>query len=78
MIPGETPLTASEVADRLGMSLAWVWDQFEAGQLPGYRMGGRKGCPLRFYWSEVEPVVESWRIGPKSARSERHLEEVKA
>lgn len=57
-------LTARDVAQRLGMSPAWVLDRWEAGELPGFRIGGRKGGPVRFRWLEVEAVLETWRCGP--------------
>lgn len=58
-------ITVREVAERLAMSPAWVLDRWEAGELPGFRIGGRKGGPVRFRWPEVEAVLESWRCGPQ-------------
>jgi excisionase family DNA binding protein len=55
----ERLLTSRELADLLGFSPAWVQDQFEAGKLPGFRVGGR----LRFRLSEVEAWLEGCR-GP--------------
>ena len=57
-------LTASEVAEYLGLSTATVLDRWEAGDLPGFRLFGRKGGPVRFRLSEVEAVLEDWRRGP--------------
>jgi excisionase family DNA binding protein len=57
-------LTAGEVADYLGLSTATVLDRWEAGDLPGFRLFGRKGGPVRFRLSEVEAVLEEWRRGP--------------
>jgi excisionase family DNA binding protein len=60
-------LTARELADYLGLSSATVLDWFEAGRLPGFRLGGRKGGPVRFRVSEVEAVLEEWRVAPDPA-----------
>jgi excisionase family DNA binding protein len=57
-------LTARELAQYLGLSSATVLDWFEAGRLPGFRLGGKKGGPVRFRLREVEAVLEGWRIGP--------------
>lgn len=63
----ERLLTARELAEYLGLSSATVLDWFEAGRLPGFRLGGRKGGPVRFRLSEVEVVLEGWRVGPDAA-----------
>lgn len=60
-------LTARELAEYLGLSPATVLDWFESGRLPGFRLGGRKGGPVRFRLGEVEAVLEGWRIGPGTA-----------
>ena len=60
----ERLLTARELADVLGLSAATVLDRFEAGDLPGFRLFGRKGGPVRFRESEVLATLEGWRIGP--------------
>jgi integrase len=39
----EPLLTAAEVAELLGLSPATVLDRFQAGDLPGFRLFGRKG-----------------------------------
>lgn len=57
-------LTARELAEYLGLSSATVLDWFEAERLPGFRLGGKKGGPVRFRLAEVEAVLEGWRIGP--------------
>jgi excisionase family DNA binding protein len=54
-------LTAKEVAERLGLQPSTVVDYFETGDLPGFRLRGRKGAPLRFRWSEIEAAIEGWR-----------------
>ncbi len=60
-------LTAREVAELLGLSANTVLDWFEAGRLPGFRLGGRKGGPVRFRLSEIEVVLESWRVEPDAS-----------
>ncbi len=62
----EPLITAREVAERLGMSNAWVLDRWEAGELPGFRLGSRA---VRFRWSELEAWLESRRGGPAAATS---------
>jgi excisionase family DNA binding protein len=52
-------LTAREVGELLGFAPGTVVDWFEAGKLPGFRIGGR----LRFRWSEVEAWIEEQRAG---------------
>ena len=59
----EPLLTAREVAGLLGLSPHTVLDWFEAGRLPGFRLGGRTGGPVRFRESEVVARLEEWR-GP--------------
>ena len=44
----ERLLTARELADLLGLSPATVLDRFERGDLPGFRLFGRKGGSVRF------------------------------
>jgi excisionase family DNA binding protein len=60
-------LTARELAEYLGLSPSTILDWFEAGRLPGFRLGGRKGGPVRFRVSEVEAVLDGWRVGPPCA-----------
>jgi predicted DNA-binding transcriptional regulator AlpA len=57
-------LTASEVAGLLRLSPATVLDRWEAGDLPGFRLFGQKGGPVRFRQSEIEAALEGWRDGP--------------
>ena len=61
----ERLLTARELADVLSLSPSTVLDRFEAGTLPGFRLGGRVGSPVRFRWSEVEAWLEEGRVGPQ-------------
>jgi excisionase family DNA binding protein len=53
----ERLLTAREVADLLGFSPATIVDWYEAGKLPGFRIGGR----LRFRLSEIDLWLETKR-----------------
>ena len=62
----ERLLTAREVSELLGFSAATIVDWFEAGKLPGFRIGGR----LRFRPSEVEAWIEDQRGDPRPQRIE--------
>jgi excisionase family DNA binding protein len=55
----EPLLTARQVADLLGFAPATIVDWYEAGKLPGFKLGGR----LRFRPSEVEAWIEARRAG---------------
>jgi predicted DNA-binding transcriptional regulator AlpA len=59
----ERLLNARELAEVLGLSPATVLDRFEAGDLPGFRLFGRKGGPVRFRESEILEALETWRFG---------------
>jgi excisionase family DNA binding protein len=63
-------LTARELADLLGLSAATILDRFESGDLPGFRLFGRKGGPVRFRLSEIEETLERWRVNGPGARGE--------
>jgi excisionase family DNA binding protein len=63
-------LTARELGEHLRLSTATVLDWFEAGRLPGFRLGGRKGGPVRFRLAEVEAALESWRVNGPGAGGE--------
>jgi excisionase family DNA binding protein len=58
-------LTARELAAHLGMSAGWVLDEFEAGRLPGFKLGDSRASPVRFRPSEVEAWLETRRRGPE-------------
>jgi excisionase family DNA binding protein len=61
----EPLVTARQLAELLGLSPATVLDRFERGDLPGFRLFGTKGGPVRFRLSEVEAALEGWRVnGP--------------
>jgi predicted DNA-binding transcriptional regulator AlpA len=64
----EPLITARELGERVGMSTAWVLDKWEAGELPGFRLGARVGAPVRFRWSEIEAWLEKGRCGPSVVR----------
>src|SRR5205809_7221031 len=55
-------LTAHELGEYLGLSSSTVLDRFERGDLPGFRLFGRKGGPVRFRLSEIEAQLEGWRV----------------
>lgn len=63
----ERLLTAAELGDILGLSQATVLDRFQRGDLPGFRLWGRRGGPVRFRLSEVEAKMDGWRIGEGAA-----------
>ena len=67
---GERLLTAREVGDWLGLSTATILDRWEAGDLPGFRLFGRKGGPVRFRLSEIEERLEEWHHGTRETRAE--------
>jgi excisionase family DNA binding protein len=59
---GEQLVTAADVAELLDVSAGTVLDWFEAGRLPGFRLGGSKGGRVRFRASEVLEALEGWRV----------------
>jgi predicted DNA-binding transcriptional regulator AlpA len=58
-------LTARELAAHLGMSAGWVLDEWEAGRLPGFKLGDGRAAPVRFRLSEVEAWLEGKRTPMK-------------
>jgi excisionase family DNA binding protein len=60
----EPLITAREAAAILGVATGTVLDWWEAGRLPGFRLGGYKGGPVRFRPSELEWWLEQGRCGP--------------
>jgi excisionase family DNA binding protein len=60
MEPHDRLLTSAELADYLGMSLGWVRDHWQAGDLPGYKIDRR----VRFRVSEVEAWLNERHRGP--------------
>jgi predicted DNA-binding transcriptional regulator AlpA len=61
-------LTARELGAVLSMSTAWVLDEWEAGRLPGFKLGDGRAAPVRFRLSEVEAWLETRRRGPAVSR----------
>lgn len=61
----ERLLTAAELGELLGLSASTVLDRFQRGDLPGFRLFGRKGGPVRFRPSEIEAALEDWRAGAR-------------
>jgi excisionase family DNA binding protein len=56
---GEPYITGSEVAERLGVSLAWVVRSAKSGDIPGVRLG--TNGPRRFLWVEIEAWLDATR-----------------
>ena len=73
----EPLVTAGEVAETLGFSKDWVLDKWEAGELPGFRIGARKGSPVRFRLSEIEAWLDDKKEGPRVTRQATNLKVVK-
>ncbi len=63
----ERLLTAAELGEFLALSHATILNRFEQGDLPGFRLWGKKGGPVRFRLSEVERELEGWRVGEGAA-----------
>jgi excisionase family DNA binding protein len=53
-------LRPTEVADRLGVSRAWVYDAAKRGRIPSIRIGGEEG-PLRFVPEDLELWIDDAR-----------------
>jgi excisionase family DNA binding protein len=58
----ERLLSARELADHLGVTPSWVLRHWQAGELPGYRLG-MTSHPVRFRLSEVEAWLATRRQG---------------
>jgi excisionase family DNA binding protein len=57
----ERLLTARELADVLGFTAGTVLDQFERGDLPGFKL---PNGAVRFRASEIEAWLDECRRGP--------------
>lgn len=57
--------TAAEIAAMLRLSPGTILDWWEAGRLPGYRLGARKSGPVRFKLDEIEAWLEGCRVEPR-------------
>jgi len=55
----DRPLTADELAERLGMKTEWVWAQARAGRIPHVRLGKYR----RFRESAVEAWLRDLETG---------------
>jgi excisionase family DNA binding protein len=55
-------LNARELAYELGVTPSWVLRHWQAGELPGYRLGV-SSHPVRFRQSEVEAWLATRRQG---------------
>ena len=53
-------LRPTEVAHRLGVSRAWVYDAAKRGRIPSIRIGGEEG-PLRFVPEDLELWIDDAR-----------------
>lgn len=60
-LAAERLLRAAELAETLGVSAATVYDWFEAGTLPGFKL---PSGAVRFRLSDVEAWLEQCRRGP--------------
>jgi hypothetical protein len=56
----ERLLCAREVAEILGLSAKTVLARFERGDLPGFRLYGKVGAPVRFRLSDLEATIAEW------------------
>ena len=57
-LDAEHLVTARELADYLGLTADTILDWFEAGKLPGFKVGGRA---VRFRPSEIEMWLDARR-----------------
>jgi len=60
----ERLLTAREAAEILGVATGTLLDWWEAGRIPGFKLGGGKAAPVRFRPSELKAWLEGCRRGP--------------
>lgn len=65
----ERLLTAAEVGELLGLATGTILDRWERGDLPGYRLFGKRGGPVRFRLSEIEAALASWRVASDDERA---------
>jgi excisionase family DNA binding protein len=71
-------LKPTEVADRLSVSRAWVYDAAKVGRIPAIRIGGEDG-PLRFVAEDIEDWLADarsrWMPGSRTVAT-RELDKV--
>jgi excisionase family DNA binding protein len=63
---GDRLLTAAELGDYLGLSASTVLDRWQAGDLPGFKLWGRRG-PVRFRASDIEAFLEGCRVEARAS-----------
>ncbi len=63
----ERLLTAAEIAAYVNLSPATILDWWEQRRIPGYRLGGRKGGPVRFRASEIEEWLAECRVDVRAS-----------
>jgi predicted DNA-binding transcriptional regulator AlpA len=66
----ERLLNADELGRLLGLTKGTILDRWERGDIPGYRLFGAKGGPVRFRLSEIEAALEGWHVNGPGARGE--------
>jgi len=69
-------LRPTDVADRLSVSRAWVYDAVKVGRIPAIRIGGQDG-PVRFVAEDLERWLAearaSWTPGHEAPATRRVL-----
>jgi predicted DNA-binding transcriptional regulator AlpA len=55
--------TAAELAEILGLSANAILNRWQRGDLPGFRLFGVKGGPVRFRGSDLNRWLDA-RVGP--------------
>jgi excisionase family DNA binding protein len=74
-------LRPAEVARRLGVSRAWLYDAAKTGRIPSVRIGGSDG-PVRFIERDLDAWIEqarsAWRPGDSSAAVLRRVSRERA
>lgn len=67
-------LRPADVAKRLGVSRAWLYDAAKTGRIPSVRIGGPAG-PVRFIERDLDTWIEqarrAWMPGDSSAATIR-------
>ena len=67
-------LRPNEIAHRLGVSRAWVYDAAKSGRIPSIRIGGEEG-PLRFVPEDIDRWIDqaraAWSPGRASVATRR-------